>query len=110
MFPQIYKTTDEIRALATQLICVSAVMMPLGAYIHVVYFAQRAGGKTLITFLFDSGFIWLCSVPLAFCLSRFTQIPIVPLYALSLSIDIFKCFIGIALLRSGKWVQNIVKN
>lgn len=109
VFPQIYKTTGEIRALATQLICVSAVMMPLGAYIHVVYFAQRAGGKTLITFLFDSGFIWLCSVPLAFCLSRFTQISIVPLFAICQSVDVLKCIIGYIMIRGNSWIQNLAK-
>ena len=109
VFPQIYNTTGEIRNLATILICISAVLMPLGAYIHVVYFSQRAGGKTMITFLFDSGFIWMCSAPLAFCLSRYTQIPIVPLYAVCQCVDVLKCIIGYFMIRGNSWIQNLAK-
>ena len=107
MFPQIYNTTDSVRQLATQLIIVCACIMPLQAYIFPVYFTMRAGGKTIITFLFDCGSIWLVSIPLAFCLSRLTDIPIVPLYALCNSLDLLKCFIGYFILRKGTWIQNL---
>ena len=109
LFPQIYKTTDQVRQLATQVICVSSFFMPFCAYVHSAYFALRSGGKTFVTFLFDSGFVWGVNVPLAYCLSRFTGLPIVPLYALCLSTDILKCFIGYFTIRKGSWVQNLTK-
>ena len=107
LFPQIYNTTDSVRSLASQVICVAAAFMPFSAYVHSAYFALRSGGKTFVTFLFDSGFVWGINVPLAYCLSRFTGLPIVPLYALCLSTDILKCLVGYLMIRGGGWVQNL---
>lgn len=107
LFPQIYNTTPEVRRLATILICVTALLMPVNAYINATYFTLRSGGQTMVTFLFDSCFVWVCSVPLAFCLSRFTNLPIIPLYAICQSADLLKCVIGTWMLRRGKWIQNL---
>lgn len=107
LFPQLYNTTDSVRQLATGLILICACIMPLQAYIFPVYFTIRAGGKTVITFLFDCGSIWLLTMPLAFCLSRFTDLPILPLYAICQSTDLIKCVIGYFMLRSGSWIQNL---
>lgn len=107
LFPQIYNTTDSVRSIATGLICICACFMPFNAYVHGVYFALRSGGKTVITFVFDSGFMWLLNVPLAFCLSRFTNIPIFPLYAICQATDLIKCIIGTALIRGKAWIQNL---
>lgn len=107
LFPQIYNTTDSVRSITTGLICICACFMPFNAYVHGVYFALRSGGKTVITFVFDSGFMWLLNVPLAFCLSRFTNIPIFPLYAICQATDLIKCIIGTALIRGKAWIQNL---
>lgn len=107
LFPRIYKTTEEIRHLATQLILVSAVLMPFNAYTNACYFTLRSGGKTMITFLFDSCYVWTACVPLAFILSRFTALPILPLYSICHSMDILKCIVGAYMVRQGKWIQNL---
>ncbi len=107
IFPQIYNTTDSVRLLASQLICVSAVMMPFNSYTNATYFTLRSGGQTLVTFLFDSCFVWACCVPLAFCLSRFTPITILPLYIICQSTDLIKCAIGAYMLKKGTWIQNL---
>ncbi len=109
LFPQIYNTTPQVRALATTLICVSAVMMPFNAYTNAAYFTLRSGGQTLVTFLFDSCFVWVCCVPLAFGLSRFTAITIVPLYIICQATDLLKCAVGAYLIRKGTWIQNLTK-
>ena len=107
LFPAIYNTTDTVRALATQLICVSACMMPFNSYTNATYFTLRSGGQTMVTFLFDSCFVWVCCVPLAFCLSRFTAMPILPLYILCQGTDLIKCAVGAFMLKQGKWIQNL---
>ena len=107
LFPAIYNTTDSVRALATQLICVSACMMPFNSYTNATYFTLSSGGQTMVTFLFDSCFVWACCVPLAFCLSRFTAIAILPLYILCQGTDLVKCAIGAFMLKQGKWIQNL---
>jgi len=107
LFPEIYNTTDQVRRLAAQFICITAVMMPFHSYVNATYFTLRSGGQTVVTFLFDSGFMWVCSVPLALCLSRFTQMPILPLYIICQVADVLKCVIGYAMLKRGKWIQNL---
>ena len=109
LFPMLYNTTDAVRALATQLILVSAVMMPFNSYTNAAYFTLRSGGQTLVTFLFDSCFVWGCCVPVAFVLSRFTALPILPLYIICQSLELIKCAIGYFMIRKGTWIQNLTK-
>ena len=107
IFPGIYNTTEEVRHLATSLILVSAAVMPFNSYTNATYFTLRSGGQTMVTFLFDSCFVWAVCVPLAYCLSRFTGIGIVPLYAICQGTDLVKCIVGGIMLKQGKWIQNL---
>lgn len=107
-FPHIYNTTADVRALATKLIMIAGAMMPFVAFANATYFTLRSGGKTLVTFLFDSCFVCVVCVPLAYCLSRFTSLPIVPLYFCCQATDIIKCLLGAYMLKKKTWIQNIV--
>ena len=107
LFPRIYNTTDAVRHLATCLICVNAVFMPFDAYVNATYFTLRSGGQTFVTFLFDSCFTWVVCVPVAYCLSRFTNLTIVPLFSICLSTYLIKCAVGAFMLKQGKWIQNL---
>ncbi len=107
LFPQLYNTADSVRSLAAQLILVTAVMMPFNSYTNATYFTLRSGGQTMVTFLFDSCFVWLCCVPVAYFLSRFTALPILPLYLICQSLDLVKCVLGAVMLKQGKWIQNL---
>lgn len=108
LFPQLYNTTDAVRSLAARLLRVAACCMPLWAFMHATYFTLRTGGKTVVTFLFDSVFLWVVSAPVAYVLSRFTALPIVPLYLCCQLLDTIKCVIGFLLVKKGVWVNNIV--
>ena len=108
-FPLLYNTTDQVRHLAAQLIVISSVMIPFNAYVHAAYFTLRSGGKTGITFLFDCGFMWGMLVPLAFILSRFTAMPIIPLYLICQGAEVIKSIAGYFMVRSGVWIQNLAK-
>ena len=96
-----------MRHLATCLICVNAVFMPFDAYVNATYFTLRSGGQTFVTFLFDSCFTWVVCVPVAYCLSRFTNLTIVPLFSICLSTYLIKCAVGAFMLKQGKWIQNL---
>lgn len=109
VFPQIYNTTDTVRGLAASFIRISALFMPFCAYTNAAYFTLRSGGKTLVTFLFDSCFVWCICVPLAFVLSKYTALPIVPLYFLCQATEALKCVLGGYMLKRGSWIQNIVQ-
>lgn len=108
VFPQIYNTTEEVRNIAKYIIRTEACLMPVHAFLHTAYFTMRSGGKTGITFLFDAGFLWICSIPVAFLLSRYSGLPLLVTYALCRSVDIIKAVIGAILLKKGVWIQNIV--
>jgi len=107
VFPMIFNTTDSVRLLASQLILLSSLFMPLQSYNLPAYFTLRSGGKTVITFLYDSGSIWALMVPLAYCLTRFTNLPILPVYLLCNSMEAIKCVIGALMIRKGSWIQNL---
>ncbi len=109
LFPTIYNTSDSVRLLATQLILVSAVMMPFNSYTNAAYFTLRSGGQTAVTFLFDSCFVWGICVPTAFLLSRFSGLPILPLYIICQGLELFKCSIGAYMIHKGTWIQNLTQ-
>ena len=105
VFPTLFNTTDQVRQLAVQTILVSGVLMPLQAYSFPVYFTLRAGGKTMLTTVFDCGSIWLLYLPISFVLSRFTGLPFLAIYAICNGTELIKCLVGGALIRSGMWIQ-----
>ncbi len=107
-FPLLYNTTSHVQKLATELIWVNALMMPVIAYLHGAYFTVRAGGKSIITFLFDSGSLWVLQVPLAFVLTRFTGLPLVPIYLAVEATSLIKCAAATFLLKKGVWLHKIV--
>lgn len=108
VFPDIYNTSEDIRRLAGKLILVEACFMPVRAFLHAAYFTLRSGGKTVITFLFDSVFLWVCSIPIAFVLSRFSGLDIMQTYILCQCVDFLKCALGFVLVKKGVWMENIV--
>ncbi len=107
LFPQIYNTTDTVRQLAAWLICINALAMPFHSYTNATYFTLRSGGQTMVTFLFDSCFVWTVCVPLAYCLSRFTNLPIIPLFVICQGTELVKCALGAYMIKQGKWIQNL---
>lgn len=108
IIPEIYNTTDTVKALACDFLIIAAVLMPVNGFVHSAYFTLRSGGKTLITLLFDSVFMWCVSMSSAYILSRYTAVPIVPLYAIIQGIEIIKCVIGYILVKKGVWLNNLV--
>lgn len=107
-FPLIYNTTQEVQSLATKFILIAAACMPLYAFMHGCYFTLRSGGKTWITVLFDSVYVWAADIPLAYVLAHFTGLPIVLVYLSCQLIETLKCILGYILVKKGIWLQNIV--
>ena len=108
IFPRLYNTVAQVRELAAEILLLGALMMPLHAFANSCYFTLRSGGKTLITFLFDSGSVWLLSIPAAFLLAYRTQIPIVPMFAAVEGLNFIKCAVGYFMVRRRRWVVNLV--
>ena len=110
VFPNIYKTEESIKALARTFIIISAAVMPLCAFCHCSYFTLRSGGKTMVTFLFDSVYTWVIVIPIATLLAKYTLLPIALVFFLVQSLEFIKAIIGFFMVKSGVWLQNIVEN
>ncbi len=109
-FPSIYNTDERIKDLARQFIAIAALAMPLSSFSHCAYFTLRSGGKTIVTFLFDSVYTWVLVIPFAYALSHFTALPIVPIFFLIQFTEIVKVIIGFFMVKSDVWLQNIVSD
>ena len=109
VFPGLYNTTAQAKELAAYFIIAQAVFMPQNAFLHAAYFTLRSGGKTIVTFLFDSVFIWCVSVPVAYVLSRYTELHVLVIFCLVQMADWIKCIVGFVLVKKGVWLQNIVR-
>lgn len=108
-FPHLYNTEPEIKALATKLIIVVGVTMPLHAHLHACYFTLRSGGKTLITFLFDSISIWVINYTLVFSLTHWAPMVSVTMIMLADHLsNIIRCIVGSVLIKKRIWVNNLV--
>lgn len=108
-FPNIYHTEESIKELARTFIVIAALVMPLNAFCHCTYFTLRSGGKTVVTFLFDSVYTWVLVIPVATVLAKYTTLPIAWVFFLVQSLEFVKAIIGFFMVKSGVWLQNIVE-
>ena len=108
IFPKFYNTSDEVRSLATRLIYVFSFMQPIQAFMNASYFTIRSGGKTVITFLFDCGFVLAVMVPLAYFFGYHTNASIVTIVAIVQGSELIKCVLGYILMKKGVWLNNLV--
>ena len=109
-FPLLYETEPIVRSVAAGLILVSGCFMPVTAFLNAAYFIIRSGGRTLLTTVFDSGFLLAVSLPAAYFLVKLTDLSLVSIYTVVLALDVFKASIGFFMVKSGIWVSNIVKD
>ena len=107
-FPLLYKTEQVVRDLATYFIIIVAFAMPMWAFTNACYFTLRSGGKTGITFIFDSVYTWVIIIPLVFVLSRFSPWSIRVIFAMVTYVEVIKCTLGFFMVRSGVWIKNLV--
>lgn len=107
-FPRLYNTEEAVRTMAQSFILSQAVLMPVNILSNAAYFTLRSGGRTVITFMVDAVFNWAVSIPVTLFLVHGTALPIMPLYFLSQATAILKAALGIALVKKGVWVRNIV--
>ncbi|MBE6928241.1 MAG: MATE family efflux transporter [Ruminococcaceae bacterium] len=108
--PNIYSAQPaDVRSLASQMLLILALCMPINGLACACYFTMRSGGKTMITFLFDSVYICFFTVPLAAFLRFGLGFSILPLFLVCQLADLGKCIVGLILIKKGVWIQNIVK-
>lgn len=107
IYPNIFNVDAHIKELTTFYIIVQAFAMPLWSFSNASYFVLRSGGKTGITFIFDFVYTWMILIPIAFCLTRFTNLNIYQLMIIITYTEIFKVLLGFLMVKSNIWIQNI---
>ena len=106
--PRIYNVSDNARSIATHLMQVTALTMPLDAFAHASYFTLRSGGKVMITLIFDSFFVWGITVTAAAVLINYTSLGIITVYFICQALNIIKCVLGFVFVKRGSWIKNII--
>ncbi len=106
--PRIYNVSDNARSIATHLMQVTALTMPLDAFAHASYFTLRSGGKVIITLIFDSFFVWGVTVTAAAVLINYTSLGIITVYFICQALNIIKCVLGFVFVKRGSWIKNII--
>ncbi len=109
VFPNLYDTTEQVREYGQWFIIITALFFPVQGILNALYFTVRSGGKTLITFLFDSVYSWAVPLPIAIILCRYTALPILGIYAIVQAADMIKLVVGYLLIQKGVWISNIVE-
>lgn len=108
IIPNIYNTSDSIKLMARQMIIIASIFLPFHAFNTCCYFTLRAGGKMILTIVFDSLFVWIVRLPIAFILSRYTSVSILVIYVLADGIDAIKAVAGYMLVDKGIWIKKVV--
>lgn len=104
---QVYNTDMEVRRLAASFMRASAIYMPFQAMANCCYFAIRSGGRTLLTMVFDSVYIWVVCIPYTYALVAFTRLGIQSIYPLSQLIYVLKALLSLAAVSTGFWARNL---
>ena len=110
LVPKLYNVGPDVQDLTRRMLIVAGLALPIHSFAHVTYFTIRSGGRTVITFFFDAVYTWAITVPLAFALTRFTDLTIIRIYICVQFIDIVKVVIGLLMLRSDFWARNVVND
>lgn len=108
LFPLLYNTGENARALAGFMMVVTAAATPFRSFAHSAYFTLRSGGKVMITLLFDSVYMWVIVMPVALILTYFTGIGIHLLFVLCQGVEAIKFVLGAILLKRGDWATQLV--
>lgn len=108
LYPMLYKTDAEVSALATAFIRIVGFTIPLTGYAHVCYYTVRAGGRTMLTFLFDSFYVLGFVVTLSYAMT-WLGVPILTVFLITHISDLGKCIIGSFMIKSGIWMHNVTE-
>lgn len=106
--PLLYNTGDTVRSLASAMLVIQGIALPIAALYNGLYFTVRCGGKTVITLLFDSCFTIGLVFPFVAVLCRLTALSVLAIYALERGVDLIRVAVGLVILKSGIWARNLV--
>ena len=108
VIPHMFKEVNADQKLIASQMLVAYGLLIWGSCLYCCcYVTLKTGGEAGTTFVIDSGLMWAIAVPLAWILVKFTNIPLLYVYAIITGIDIFKFFISYYFVKKDKWVKNL---
>ncbi len=108
VIPSLYQKTDPAaQELAVYFIRVFALVQWIDAIANACYFTLRSGGKTFITFLFDSGTQWLIFVPAAFILF-YMGASVQLIFPIIQLLGLVKVAVGLTFVIKKVWVNTLI--
>lgn len=108
LVPELYNVEPYVKELSRKFLFICGCVLPLDSIVHDIYFTIRSGGKTFITFLFDSVYEWGVPFTISYFLCTYTSIDITVIYFTVMFAGAIKLLIGWPMLRSGYWANTIV--
>lgn len=110
---EMFAVDENVKHLAQRFIRVTALLLPFRAIYSCSYYTLRAGGKTIITTLFDSGYTCTVALITATILTLndgiFSQMDTFTVYLWIKLLDIPKALLGLYLIHKGIWIKNLVE-
>ncbi len=109
VFP-LFKLSPRAVAIATMMITVMAVNMPLRNFNSVnVIGVLRGGGDVTAATLIDTSPLWVCAIPYAILCGVVLKAGVLWVY-LAFSVEqVVKFCLGVGRMRSGKWIRDITR-
>ena len=107
LFPLLYNTGDQAKELATYMLIISGLAMPLYSAVMACYYTLRSGGLTLITLLYDCVWAWGVTTVSALVFTYLIPIGIRELFAVVTFAEAAKIIPGIILVSKIKWANKI---
>ncbi len=108
LLPMLYEVSQSTKDMASAMLRIQGLVLPIHSYVHVAYFTIRSGGKTVVTFLFDCFYTWCVPVVVSYVVCCMTDLPILACYGIVQALDLIKMSIAMPMLKSGFWAKNII--
>ncbi len=105
-----YNVSEETKALAMDIMTVSAVMLTFQAMANTTHVGiLRAGGDAKFVLVNDVIFLWLVAIPLGFISAFYWGLPIVAVFYIIRMEEVLKSITAIHRTLSWKWINNLTR-
>ncbi len=104
----LYRVPADVADLGRKIMTIFALTMPIRIFnLIIIVGILRSGGDTRFSLFLDTAGLWLLAVPLSFLAGLVWRLPADLVYGLVTLEELFKLFIGIWRLHSGRWINNL---
>ncbi len=109
--PYLFNVTQQSHDIATQMIFVTGLVLPvLGIDVVNIIGILRGGGDTRFTLVLDAMSIWCVSIPLGLLAAFVFKFPPVFIYLAIRMDSFFKVCFSLPRVLSGKWIRNVTRD